>query len=657
MEKKHLNLDEIKNDHSEVKSAPAAKHAPASNLKKVSIDDIAPRKPKADEAEERKALLRKELDTGFAAAKDRYMHDIIEPQKETILKGLIDKEAGAGTVEDIVENLNKMDEEMSNNPSASSYENPEDGEPVTASDKIAIDPSMLDEDPVPVQKKIEVKEEEVKVEKKEEPFVPSPEIQAKMDALKKEQDKLMKEQEEEKRLAYEEGKKAIAARKAAAEKAKQEEEAKAAAKAEEVKVEAEPVTPAPVDEAKDKDVVVDEATPEEESKKDDETLKTVINESSAAAEDSIDQLYSELDMDSSEVDRKREEDAKAKEEQERAQKQLRELRDSYENLVIKRNMVDLSTFSIAKKPVSVSKLLATPMSESRVSAWGLYYSAKPIVMSEIGGSELEVIAQETTNNELIDQLHTYQILHKHIIDANKGTLEDFTKRITVFDIPDLFFAAYKASFKGNNYVSFSCTNEKCNHMFMKEIHFADMVKYPNDAVRARMEKIIGGDPTSSPYYTQKLIQITSDLVVGIIVPSVYSILFEQKALSEEFRDNNRSVMNLITYIDDIYKMDMKTRMLNPIDTNPDPNNHDLTVKRRVAYFGKILQRLSSDEYAYLNSRISEYTDKIQKDHIEYVYPKVECPECHVEMPESVQSPVPMLFLRHRLGRVLNISKN
>ena len=276
-------------------------------------------------------------------------------------------------------------------------------------------------------------------------------------------------------------------------------------------------------------------------------------------------------------------------------------------------------------------------------------------MSEISGPELDIITQETSGNDLIDQTRTYQILHQHIVDANKETLEDFLKKVVVFDINDWFFCAYKATFKGSNYISRTCTNPKCKKVFMDSVDMDKMVEYGDEESKNRMTAIISGDTTSKPIYSAKLIPIGNKMVVGIKIPTMYKIIFEQRMISEDFRKNNSNLMELIAYIDDIYYVSEETKMLYSIDTKPDENDHVLTVKRRISTFGKAIMTLNSDEYSYLVDQINKYyrsVDELRKN-IKYKYPATECPRCHTKIDEEVVAPMNMLFLRHRLGRLLN----
>ena len=289
----------------------------------------------------------------------------------------------------------------------------------------------------------------------------------------------------------------------------------------------------------------------------------------------------------------------------------------------------------------------------------MYTSGMAIAMTEIGGPEMEILTQQTSDNDLIDQATTFEIIHKHIVDPNKGTIEEYFKKMTYLDLRDLFFAAYKASYKSSNYASFNCTNERCRKMFMQPIAFKDMVVYPNEKVEERMKNVINQDPTSSSMIKKKLIHVSPDYAATIDIPSIYKITFEQRMLSAEFRRKNEDLNNTMMYIDELFYKDRENKTLNPIDTKPDPNNISLSVKRRVAIYSKILMRITSDDYAHLKQQINDYIGKYTDEDSRIIYrlPEVKCPHCGTVIPEQRMDPLTMLFIRHQLGRLLSIKRS
>ena len=377
----------------------------------------------------------------------------------------------------------------------------------------------------------------------------------------------------------------------------------------------------------------------------------------------LEDLMSEenLELTDDEIYKKQEEKRKEDKEREENEKRLKELKESYVKAVINRDKIDLTSYRISTSPIAVSRILQANMGDAKVGAWGLYFSGNAIAMTAFGGSELSIITTETSQNDLIDQVHTFEIIHKHIVDPNKGELKDWLHKFTYLDLSDLFFCIYKATFKGSNYASFTCSNEKCQNVYLAPLRFDQMIVYKNDEVKKRMENIIKKDPTSPSknLINKKLIQASKDYCCTINVPSLYKIIFEQRVLSKTFRDNNKDLVDTLLYIDEIFKIDQESKMLIPVDTSADPSNHNLSVKRKVAIYSRILMTLNADEYSYLRYEIGQYVDKYNSktDRVTYQYPETECDKCHTKKEAQEYEPLMMLFLRSRLGRVLNISES
>ena len=379
------------------------------------------------------------------------------------------------------------------------------------------------------------------------------------------------------------------------------------------------------------------------------------------AKDYVDDILSDenLELDEDEIYKRKEQEKKDKKEREESRQRFLELKESYTEQVINSELDDLRGYKFAKSTISLGKLFNGDLTTNRVGVWGLYNSGVSVAMTEIGGPEMEILTQQTSDNDLIDQVSTFEIIHKHVVDNNKGTMEEYFKRFTYLDLRDLFFTVYKSSFKGSNYGSFNCTNEKCKKMFMSHMNFKDMVVYPNEEVEARMKAIINKDPNSSSIIKKKLIHISPEYACTIDIPSIYKIVFEQRMISAEFRRKNEDLNNTLMYIDEIFYKDRENRMLVNIDTRHDPNNMSQSVKRKMAIYSKILMRITSDQYAHLKQQINDYIGKYNDDkvRIKYQLPEVKCPHCGTVIKAQEMDPLTMVFIRHQLGRLLSIKKN
>ena len=379
------------------------------------------------------------------------------------------------------------------------------------------------------------------------------------------------------------------------------------------------------------------------------------------AKEIVDDMLSDenLELDEDEIYRRKEQEKKEQKEREESRQRFLELKESYTEQVIDAELDDLRGYKFAKNTISIGKLFNSDLTTSRVGVWGLYNSGVSVAMTEIGGPEMEILTQQTSDNDLIDQVATFEIIHKHVVDNNKGTMEEYFKKFTYLDLRDLFFAVYKASFKGSNYGSFNCTNEKCKKMFMQRMEFKDMVVYPNEKVEARMKAIINKDPNSSSIIKKKLIHISPEYACTIDIPSIYRIVFEQRMISAEFRRKNEDLNNTLMYIDEIFYKDRNNKMLVNIDTKYDANNMSQSVKRKLAIYSKILMRITSDQYAHLKQQINDYISKYNTDdgRIKYQLPEVKCPHCGTVIKAQEMDPLTMVFIRHQLGRLLSIKKD
>lgn len=330
--------------------------------------------------------------------------------------------------------------------------------------------------------------------------------------------------------------------------------------------------------------------------------------------------------------------------------QIEKLKASVKETIIPvRNKVDLSQFTISKKPVSISKLLSIDTGKARVADWVLYAAKTPISISELRGPEIEKLdPSKSSRNRLNTFKEIYTIIYNHIVDPNKpDTLEEWVKTVKFFDIQHIYFAIYKACFEGNNSIPYSCP--ECSETFMVDTIIDNMIKYKNDQVKEEVTKILKGDTTSTGEYPVELKQISDDYVVAIKDPSVYNIIFETAALDEAFTTKYNDLLGFISYIDAIYYIDRNTGSLCPIGIKHDPNNIVKTTKNKIRVYYEVLSTLTSDQYYELTSYITNIRD--EDDNITYVMPEVTCPKCSHVVPEQATGADDLLFTRHRLAAI------
>lgn len=417
------------------------------------------------------------------------------------------------------------------------------------------------------------------------------------------------------------------------------------ANVEEVKKVTEKLTPQPSKIEDEMDKVFEEVIEEEAA----EAHKLAEEEAKEKSDELLNDDNLELDDDA--IYERKQAEIRAKQREEDTRKRWLELQTSFNKNIIEPNIADIASYKISKKPVSINRIFNQDLSTSKIGSWGLYYSGIPLTMSEVSGPELGLIIPNN-DNETIDQIQMFNIIHKHIVDPNKGALEDFLKKFSFLDFSDILFTMYKATFKDSNFTYFTCPNSKCNKVFMEKMKIEDMIVYPDKETEERMKKIIAKDPTTKNVVTNGMVAASPEIVVSIKIPSIYKILFEQQYISQSFKDKNRDMNNTILYIDEIYYKDPETKTLSPFDTRPDPNDIQKTAQRRVAIFSRILNRLTLEEYIYLTQRIRDYLEKYPDNKITYQFPAVKCPDCGTEIPAQPMDPYQMVFYRRQLGRIV-----
>lgn len=337
--------------------------------------------------------------------------------------------------------------------------------------------------------------------------------------------------------------------------------------------------------------------------------------------------------------------------------QLAEIRKDIKNNISPiRNIIDLSTFKISNKAVSVSKLIATNNNKVHVSDWVLPSGKKTISMSAFGGSDIDKIDISGSRNIVNAYTERFNAIYEHLVDPNKApTMEAWTKTINMADVDHLTFAVYKASFETSNYVPYLCP--ECKKTFMKKVDIKDMVKFKNDKSREIVTNLFNKNTaTAGNVYDSSLIQVSDQYAISLKLPSVYTTIFENSILDETYLNKFRTNITVLSYIDNIFSIDTEKGILIPVDTRPDPMNLSKTVKRRIRYLSEVLKMLTSDQYSIIIAAISELNSNNNSDLMSYIFPETECKFCNHKIEETEQDPISMLFTRHRLIVIANSSE-
>ena len=325
------------------------------------------------------------------------------------------------------------------------------------------------------------------------------------------------------------------------------------------------------------------------------------------------------------------------------------------NVSPRRAGVDLSKFTIANKAISLHKVMKMAITgHQNIADWVLPAANRSISMTGLSGPEiLKLDASNSNRNRMNTFKDMYGILYKHVVDANKPEFEVWLKQIRFTDLQHIYFAAYMATFSGSSFTNYSCPH--CGNVFIHDIEFNDLVNYKDDNTKEKIHSLIKRDSTSvdPDTYEATLVQISEKYAFAIRTPSIWNTVIEIATLSDKFLETHADLIDLIAYIDTIYLIDYDTAELVPVDVKPDPNDMGKSVARRVKSMYDIISTLSSDEYSTLRSAIGTIDEN--SDDITYKLPSCSCPKCNKEIPESGMTPEQLLFTRHQLAAIANMS--
>ena len=337
---------------------------------------------------------------------------------------------------------------------------------------------------------------------------------------------------------------------------------------------------------------------------------------------------------------------------------IKELKSELETKLVIKSKFDLSKFAIANKSITsekanmiiANKTIAVP----NVADWMMYGAEKAISVSGLSGPEiLKLNPANSTRNRLNTFKDIYRIIYDHIIDKSKPNYETWLKTTRFSDLAHIYFALYKATFANSNFITYECPNSKCKKMFIKEVNFDDMVSYASDEVKHNVEIFCKKD-TNAPakdFGESELFQISDNYAVALRHPSIWNVTIEVAALSDKFLEKYADMIDLISYIDNIYFIDSDHQMLVPINTKPVTNDIAKTSARRIAtYIDNIINKFTSDEFFNLRGKINEFDEN--NNAVTYKIPGATCPDCAEQIAETANiAPENLLFTRHQLAAI------
>lgn len=318
-------------------------------------------------------------------------------------------------------------------------------------------------------------------------------------------------------------------------------------------------------------------------------------------------------------------------------------------------VIDLSTFKVSKKPVALNTALKITEKDN-VEQWIIPSDNRLFNARELSGLSIEKLNSDTSDKNLMAVYgKVYKEIYDHIIDPNKpSTLEQWTKVTKFSDLLHIYFGLYKATFKGRNYIPYNCP--KCNYNFVSEnIDMNKMYKFKNKEIEESMLNLLRhGNITSTEENNNIQLyrkQVSNKYVIDFRDPSIYNIVFENALLPETFRVKYANLLSILSFIDNIYIIDIENEELKPIDLKIYPNNTVKTLEDKIVRYSRILKTLNSDQLTQIGVFVNEID--VQHDEITYHVPEYECPKCGTKIPAFEVSPDNLLFTRHRLVTVAN----
>ena len=312
---------------------------------------------------------------------------------------------------------------------------------------------------------------------------------------------------------------------------------------------------------------------------------------------------------------------------------------------------------VASKPVSVNKILKLANNNLNTATWALPNSGRLATYTALSGEEIENLNPDIHDRNMSAEMQNRLIfgtIFTHLVDSNKpATMEEWLKTINWFDINDIYFGIYLATFKNSNFVANSCTNDKCKNIFLVDTDYRQMIKYTDEKCEEVYKKLLSTAIDTTPdEVEEEIIPIGNDYAIGFRAPSVFDIIFGASSLDQAFRAKYANTIGNISYMANIYYITNDT--LFPVDCKPVKDNPAKTMRNKIVAYYNILKTLQSDQYSVIVRTIEEINSK-NKFMASFRYPNATCPKCMhvVKREDDFVNPLTMLFTRHRLVQFAN----
>lgn len=326
--------------------------------------------------------------------------------------------------------------------------------------------------------------------------------------------------------------------------------------------------------------------------------------------------------------------------------EFKNLQEEIKNNVVIFDKIKAKEFSIDDKPINYSNTVKSKQI-STIADWVLYNDNRLISMVEFEGYELNNIISEDNSRSLVNRYRDiFTIIYNHVNSAKPSKMEDWLDSIKWNSMDDIYFSIYKGSYAKANHLPYKCPF--CGKQYVaKDIPMERMYRFKNDKVKNKVESILASGDSGDINKTVFLKQVSDEYMIAFKYPSLFNITLEPLVLKEDFRKKYVTLLDNISYIDNIYFIERKTKKLRPIQLKEFPESKQKTLKEKVLKYSMILNSLTGDQYAYFTSITSKLDNDLAGD-IEYILPGTECPNCHKKSKDEVITAQQLLFTRHQL---------
>lgn len=345
-------------------------------------------------------------------------------------------------------------------------------------------------------------------------------------------------------------------------------------------------------------------------------------------------------------------------EEETAEEVRTRFKETLTSVNVTKDPIDLSKFKIRQAATSGNAILSTvnnKLQNFKKADWALYHTGRSMTFVECRGPELDSLRKTISNsNNINGVIASLRFIYNHTIDANKPDFEAWCKLIRTEDVESLYFGLYRACYADTNLVARACVSDKgCNKTSLIDTPINDMVKFENDEVKDKFNKILSGDTTTpTNTFESELLQISDNFVISYSPPSLYSTFIQYATLSQNITDKYSDTLNTMAYIDGFFNINKETMELIPMSFTKYKNNINKTTISKLKMYIEILKTLNNDQY---NIMIAKLNNLIQNPKVTYIYPKAECPECGAELAEeNIDSVLNLVFTRAQLVQVKSL---